>query len=85
MHLVDASINYLAKVSLLIEQTDAHNRHTKIAGGFEAVARQDSESAGVNRQRLASPELLAEVRHIQWHGGVSLREPAEFFQIFSMR
>jgi hypothetical protein len=85
MHLVDASIDYLAKVSLLIEQTDSHNRHTKIAGGFEAVAWQDSESPGVNQQRLAQPKPLAEVRHIQWHGGISLREPAGFFQIFSIR
>src|SRR5207245_57903 len=53
----------LAEVSLLIQHAAADHWHPEIAGGFELIARDVAETAGVNRQGLAEREFHAEVGH----------------------
>ncbi len=47
----------LGKIAFGIEQADSHERQSQVAGFFGMVARQHTQAAGVNRQRLVQAEL----------------------------
>jgi len=51
----------LLEIALPIHQADADERNSQIAGALEVVAREDAQSAGVDRQALVNPELHREV------------------------
>src|SRR5690606_32941371 len=40
----------LPKISVTIEQADGDERHVQIAGGFQMIARENAEPAGIIRQ-----------------------------------
>ena len=43
-------IEILAKIALAIEQADCYERQAEVAGCFEVIAREDAETAAVDRQ-----------------------------------
>ena len=47
----------LAEVSLLVEQSDAHQWHAQVAGRLQMIAGQNAETAGENREALGQSEL----------------------------
>jgi len=70
-------VDDLPEIALTIKNADADNRDSKIAGGFQHVARQDAKTAGIKRQRLAKAEFHAEIRHPARHVAAICRsEPA---------
>ena len=51
----------LTKISVAIEQPDSDERHTQIARGFQVIAREHPQPAGIERQRVVYAVLCAEV------------------------
>ena len=51
----------LAEVALAVKQTDSDQGNTEVGSALDVVARQDTESAGVNRDRLMQPEFRREI------------------------
>src|SRR5580692_2786919 len=60
--LIPFMIDCLSKITLLIEQSHAHDWHAQIATRFELIARHIAQASRVDRQRLAQAELHAEIR-----------------------
>ena len=56
-------VELLPEVTLLVQQADPDNRKPQVAGGFEVIAGQESESSGKDGQALGQPELSREVRN----------------------
>ena len=56
-------IDRLLKITLPIQQADADERNAHVARGLAAVAREDAESARVDRQAFVEAELRAEIRN----------------------
>ena len=56
-------VDHLAEIALLVEQSDADDRHAQIAGRLELIAGHVAQAARVDRQRLAQHELHAEIGH----------------------
>ena len=52
----------LLEIAVAIQQADRDQRQGQIAGGFEVIAGQHAQAAGINRQRLVHAELGREVR-----------------------
>ena len=55
------AVDHLAKIPMLVQQSDAHHRHAKIAGRFELVAGDIPEPARIDGQRLTQHEFHAEI------------------------
>ena len=51
----------LLEVAFAVEQPDGDERQAEVAGGFQVVAGEDAEAAGVDRQADVNPELGGEV------------------------
>ncbi len=47
----------LVKVTFGVHEPDGNHRHAEIARCFDVVAREDSEPARVERERVVQPEL----------------------------
>ena len=58
-------VEVLTKVPLLVEQADAHQRHTQIAGRLQMIAGQHAEPARKYVQALRQSEFGGEVSHQQ--------------------
>ena len=56
------AVQPLTEIALVVVQADGHERNAEIRRALEVIARQNAESAGVNRQRLVQAELRGEVR-----------------------
>ncbi len=56
-------VQELAEVALVVEETDAGERHPHVARRLEEVPRQDAEASRIDRQDLGQAELGREVRH----------------------
>src|SRR4029077_11231024 len=54
---------FLTKISELIEETDAGDRHREIAGGLQLVAGNVPQSARIDWQSFAEHELHGEIRN----------------------
>ena len=54
-------VDDLAKIALLVQQSDPDNGNVEIAGCLQVIPGQDAQSAGIERQRGAEPEFHAEV------------------------
>jgi hypothetical protein len=52
----------LVEVALLVQQSDAEQRHAELARGLEVIPREDAEPARVDRQGLGQAELQREIR-----------------------
>src|SRR5690606_5476582 len=61
-NLLAAPIDPLVEVALPVEQPDGDERQPQIARGLAMIARQDAETAGVDREALVEAVLGAEVR-----------------------
>jgi hypothetical protein len=59
--LLAISVNHLAKISLLVEQSHTDDRHAQIAGGFELVTSHIAKPARVDGQSFAQHEFHAEI------------------------
>ena len=69
-------IEVLMEVAALVEQADADQRQTEVAGRFEVISRQDSQPAGVIRNALRQAELRRKIGDPDSHGlGVRAGEP----------
>ena len=56
-------VQALVKVALRIHEPDGHQRDTQVAAFLEVVARQEAQTAGVERQRAVQAVLRREVGH----------------------
>ena len=54
-------IQILPEVALLIEQADADQREVQIAGGFQMIAGEDAQAAGIDGQALGEAVLGGEI------------------------
>ncbi len=54
-------IDHLPKIALLVEQSNAHHRHTQVAGGFQLIAGHIPEPARVDGQSFTQHEFHAEI------------------------
>ena len=52
-----ATVEPLLEVALPVEQADPDERHAQVGRRLEVVPGEDAEPAGVDRERLAQPEL----------------------------
>ncbi len=56
-------IERLAEIALRVQQADADQRDSQVAGALEMIAGQHPQAARVDRQALVQPELGREIRH----------------------
>ena len=61
--LPEVAVETLPEIPLVVEQADADERNAEIGRALEMIARQDPETAGVDRHRLVQAELGGEIRH----------------------
>src|SRR5262249_34297488 len=52
-----SEIKPLFEISLIVIQADGYERNTEIRSALEVVAGENSEAAGINRDRLVQSEL----------------------------
>jgi hypothetical protein len=72
----------LLEISVAIEQPDADQRHAQFAGALEMIAGEDSQAAGIDRQRFVQAELGGEIGDQQLgFVGVRFLEPAGVAQM----
>ena len=63
--LPSGGVEVLTKVPLLVQQADAHQRHTQIAGGLQMIAGQHAQPAREYVEALGQSEFGREVSHQQ--------------------
>ena len=61
--LLSVSVDYLAKIALLVEQPHADDWNAQIAGGLQLIAGHIAQPARVDGQRFAQHEFHAEIRN----------------------
>ena len=69
-------VHRLAEVAGAVEQAHAHERHAEVARRLAVVARQDTQAARVDAERLVDPELHREIGDRAVELRALLREPA---------
>jgi hypothetical protein len=57
------AIEALAEISLAIKQAHADQRDAQIGSALDVIARQDSKSTGIDRQRFVHAKFGGEVSH----------------------
>ncbi len=67
--LVTVRVDRLAEVPMLVQQTDADERHGHVARRLDVVTGQNTETAGVDAQALVEAVLGAEVAYRALHRG----------------
>ena len=55
-------VEVLAEIALLVEKSDAHDRHAEVARGLQVVAGQDAQAAGEDGEAFGQAELGGKVR-----------------------
>ena len=73
--LATLGVEALAEVALSVEDANPDKRDAKIRGALEVVACEDTQAAGVDRERLVHPELRREVGHRTRKVRVGARHP----------
>ena len=81
-----ARVEPLPEISLAVEQADADQRNSQIGRALDVIACQNSESAGVFRNRFVQSELGREIRHGAGaqHTGVPCAPCAIGFEVFEL-